>query len=181
MKNTTCVFIGNSECFDMDREMLKAEIIKLIDRGVTRFLCGGLNGFDSVCAKTVRKLKKTYPHVQCILVIVTEPENNQQKFHNGWRGWVEFLLHLKFGHYIPYLTISLAWKKQLYDDVLYPEYQTRDRKKRGTARIRYMMESSAYAICYLGNTWSKAIKPYLYARTYELEIINIKDWHETDM
>jgi len=30
---------------------------------------------------------------------VTELENNQQKFRNGWREWVEFLLPLKFGHY----------------------------------------------------------------------------------
>jgi len=30
---------------------------------------------------------------------VIELENNQQKFRNGWRGWAEFLLPLKFGHY----------------------------------------------------------------------------------
>jgi len=32
-------------------------------------------------------------------LIVIQLENNPRKLHTGWRGWVEFLLHLKLNDY----------------------------------------------------------------------------------
>ena len=63
------VFIGHSECYGITSEMVTAEIIKLIDKGVIYFLSGGQGGFDRLCAGCVYRLKKQYPQIQNILVI----------------------------------------------------------------------------------------------------------------
>ena len=63
------VFIGHSECYGITSEMVTAEIIKLIDKGVIYFLSGGQGGFDRLCAGCVHRLKKQYPQIQNILVI----------------------------------------------------------------------------------------------------------------
>ncbi len=69
MKEKTAVFIGHSECLDVDKEQLEQEIIKLINRGVRSFLSGGMGGFDRLCARTVYSLKKRYPDIRNIIVI----------------------------------------------------------------------------------------------------------------
>jgi len=50
---------------------------------------------------------------------VTELENDQQKFRNGWRGWLEFLLPLRFGHYNSY-TYMCYKKNESYLDMIAP-------------------------------------------------------------
>lgn len=69
MRETTCVFIGHSDCFGIDKNVLRQKITDLIDIGVTEFLCGGMGGFDMLCANEIKSLQKTYPLVRCILVI----------------------------------------------------------------------------------------------------------------
>lgn len=51
MKNRTAVFIGHSELNSANiKEELKAEIVKLIEKGVDRFLNGGMGNFDMLSA-----------------------------------------------------------------------------------------------------------------------------------
>ena len=62
-------FIGHIECYGVDKAEVKAEIIKLIENGVTEFYSGGMGSFDWMCAHIVYDLKKEYPHIQNYLVI----------------------------------------------------------------------------------------------------------------
>lgn len=67
--NTTATFIGHSECYGISIEEIRAEIIKLIERGVTDFISGGMGSFDWMCAHAVFDLKKVYPQISNHLVI----------------------------------------------------------------------------------------------------------------
>lgn len=62
-------FIGHSECYGVDKAKVRAEIIKLVEKGVTEFYSGGMGTFDWMCAHIVYDLKKEYPHIHNYLVI----------------------------------------------------------------------------------------------------------------
>ena len=68
-KEITATFIGHKECFGLEDEAVKAELVKLIEQGVCVFLNGGMGGFDWKCAGILRDLKKEYPHIKSYLVI----------------------------------------------------------------------------------------------------------------
>ena len=69
MRDNTCVFIGHRQCHDFDTGLLKFEMDRIMFLGVSEFLCGGMGEFDRICAGTVRRLKRDYPHVKCTWVI----------------------------------------------------------------------------------------------------------------
>lgn len=62
-------FIGHSECYGVNAEEVRSEIIKLIEKGVTEFYSGGMGSFDWMCSRIVYELKKDYPQIQNYLVI----------------------------------------------------------------------------------------------------------------
>lgn len=62
-------FIGHSECYGVDKEQVRGEIVKLIEQGVTDFYSGGMGSFDWMCAHIVYDLKKDYPYIHNYLVI----------------------------------------------------------------------------------------------------------------
>ncbi len=66
---TSAIFIGHRECFDISREQIKGAIIELAEKGVTEFFNGGQGTFDRICAGCVKELKSKYPHIRNILVI----------------------------------------------------------------------------------------------------------------
>ncbi len=68
-RHTTATFIGHSDCFGLDEERVRAEIIKLINGGITDFLNGYMGGFDKLCARLVYELKIVYPHIHNYAVI----------------------------------------------------------------------------------------------------------------
>lgn len=69
MDAKTATFIGHRDCFNLDMEALATEIEKLILDGYTRFLSGGMGGFDWICAQQVYDFKSRYPHIENWLVI----------------------------------------------------------------------------------------------------------------
>ncbi len=70
---TTVTFCGHSQIPSYDETIVKAklhsEIEKLINQGAKTFLLGGYGSFDLLCAKTVKELKKSHPHIKSVLVI----------------------------------------------------------------------------------------------------------------
>ncbi len=68
-REITATFIGHKDCFGLDEERVKAEIIGLIDRGIVQFLNGYMGGFDKMCARLVHGLQKDYPHIKNFAVI----------------------------------------------------------------------------------------------------------------
>ncbi len=69
MNEHTAVFIGHSKCYGVKTDNVRAEIIKLIENGVTEFYSGGMGSFDWMCARIVYELKKDYPQIHNYLII----------------------------------------------------------------------------------------------------------------
>ena len=81
-KRKNCAIVNNKSGASVDVNQLKAKIIELIDMGVTNFLFSGTDGdFEPLCAKTIRKLKKTYPDIKCILVTTMNKGQKQAARH----------------------------------------------------------------------------------------------------
>ncbi len=68
-KENTATFIGHSEFSGLDRTLVRNEISKMIESGISEFLNGGMGAFDWLCAGVVHELKKEYPHISNTLVI----------------------------------------------------------------------------------------------------------------
>ncbi len=78
-KERVAVFIGNRECFDVNREHLQIELIRLIEKGVDTFLSGGMGQFDAICEGTVNRLKLKYPQIRLFIIM---PYVNFKPKHN---------------------------------------------------------------------------------------------------
>lgn len=68
-KSKTAVFIGNRDCYNIDKSIIEKAIIKAIEDGIDCFLNGGQGYFDKTCALILHRLKGKYPHIKSILVI----------------------------------------------------------------------------------------------------------------
>lgn len=66
MKENAAVFIGQSDVFELDIELLTKEITM---NGITTFYSGKMGGFDRVSSGVVHRLKNTYTHIKNYLVI----------------------------------------------------------------------------------------------------------------
>lgn len=64
-------FCGHSEIYQTDeiRHWLISTIEPLIADGADTFYLGGYGAFDSFATVVLRELKKSYPHIQSILVL----------------------------------------------------------------------------------------------------------------
>lgn len=67
----TVTFCGHAEIAQPDnlRSWLISTIKPLIADGADTFYLGGYGAFDSLAAAVLREMKKTYPHIQIILVL----------------------------------------------------------------------------------------------------------------
>ncbi len=63
------VLIGHDDITGLDEARFKAELEKAILSGAEIFYSGGQGGFDRLGARLIYEWKKTYPHIQNILVI----------------------------------------------------------------------------------------------------------------
>lgn len=68
-KSKTAVFIGNRDCYKIEKTMIEKAIEDAIDSGYNTFLNGGQGYFDKTCALILHGLKPRYPHIRSILVI----------------------------------------------------------------------------------------------------------------
>ena len=141
-RETTATFIGHKECYGVNSEDVRTEIIKLIEAGVTDFMSGGMGNFDWMCARIVYDLKKTYPQINNYLVI-------------------------------PYLTFTILEEKY-FDSIVYPEgFEKYHFKAAIPARNKYLVDNSAYALCYVTHGWGGAAQTYERAVKKGLTIINL--------
>ena len=69
MREKTCVFIGHRECYGVTLQQIEKELERLINWGITDFLCGGMGSFDWRCARAVYELKKYRKNIRCDLII----------------------------------------------------------------------------------------------------------------
>ena len=73
---------------------------------------------------------------------------------------------------IPYLTFNVL-DREYFDDVIYPEgFEKYHFKAAIPARNKYMIENSAYAVCYVDHGWCGAAQTYAKAIKKGLVIKN---------
>lgn len=141
-RETTAMFIGHRDCVGLDITDVRAEIAKLVECGVTDFLCGGMGAFDYLCAAAVYQQKRKHPRIKSHAII-------------------------------PYLTRDVQ-AKEFFDSIVYPDGLEKYHHRYAiTARDRWMVENSAYALCYINHDWGGAAKTYRRAMKEGLFIINI--------
>ena len=154
---TTCMFTGHRKAMDITPEhmkMLAHEIYRLIDMGVTTFLCGGGIGWDSYTAMTIIAAKASHPEAKLVLVLPCCKAEQT-------RCWEQM-------HIAMYDVILMHADKVIYISEHYYDGCFRDRNSK-------MVELSSYCICYLKNDISGTGRTVRMARNQELKIINIAD------
>lgn len=152
IKAITCCFSGHrdisSESFSFVINRLLTETERLINSGVKRFISGGAYGFDLYAAAVVVLLRQKYRDIQLILALPCR--NHNIKWHCADIAFFNSLL-------------SLA------DNVMY----TSEQYYRGCmhTRNRYMVDNSAYCICYLTKDEGGTAYTVKYAKEKGLSII----------
>lgn len=119
------------------------------------------------------------------LAIVSLIEKGVSEFINGGMGGFDWICaravyelkkeypHIRNLLVIPYLTFTIR-NKDLFDDVIYPTgFEKYHFKAAIPKRNRYLIDNSAYAICYVKHGWGGAAKTYEMAKKLKLEIIDV--------
>ena len=154
MKNRTVCFTGHRKIPPEQEEnlagRLEATIIKYINQGYCYFGAGGAMGFDTLAAKTVLKLKQTYPNIRLILVL---PCVYQTK------GWKE-------SNVKEYEDIKSRADKVVYTSI---EYYNGCMLKRN----RHLVDNSSLCICYLTENKGGTAYTVNYAKEKGLKVVNI--------
>jgi uncharacterized phage-like protein YoqJ len=154
VREQTCCFTGHRELPVWGREQLAEKledtITGLIDRGIRFYGAGGARGFDTLAARTVLKLKPSYPKIKLILVL---PCLTQTR---GWR---------------PEDIAEYERIKAQADKVVY----TAQQYTRGCMhkRNRHLVNHSSVCVCYLNRESGGTAYTVRYAREHGLEIINL--------
>ena len=154
MREQTCCFTGHRELPVWGREQLAEKledtITGLIDRGIRFYGAGGARGFDTLAARTVLKLKPSYPKIKLILVL---PCLTQTR---GWR---------------PEDIAEYERIKAQADKVVY----TAQQYTRGCMhkRNRHLVDNSSVCVCYLNRESGGTAYTVDYAEKKGLEIINL--------
>ncbi len=76
---------------------------------------------------------------------------------------------------IPYLTFKIC-DKEKYDSVIYPDgFEKYHFKAAIPARNRWLVDNSAYALCFVTHGWGGAAVTFARAEKKELHIINLEE------
>lgn len=83
--------------------------------------------------------------------------------------------HIRCDLVIPYLTFCVLEPKY-FDSIVYPEgFEKYHFKAAIVARNRYLVDQSAYALCYVTHSWGGAAQTYRRAEKKGLQIKNLSD------
>ncbi len=130
-------------------EKLKLKILKTIERVTNStdatFYLGGYGGFDNFARLCCMEYKKTHPNSKLIFVT---PYLNEA--------------YLRFRNEYNY-----------YDEILYPNLETKPLKYAIIERNKWMVKNSNFLISYVTNSWSGAGKTLEFAKKYKTKYINL--------
>ena len=150
----TCCFTGHRkiphEHLKKLNELIKLYISFLAENGVITFLAGGAVGFDLMCASLVLSLKEKYPHIRLEIVL---PSPDYDKF---------FPKKIK----IQYSKIF-----QKADDIVFISKSYT--KKSIFLRNMYMVDKSAFLICYCTKQEGGSFFSKSYAQRKKLILYNV--------
>lgn len=152
MNHKICCFAGHRDIYDNSvKEKIKEKLITLIEKeDVKRFRVGNYGDFDSCAASVVRELKQVYSDITLELVI-------------------------------PYVTKEINDYKKLYyenyDHILIADIPTSTPARYKIIKAnQYMVDNSAYLVCYVRHSWGGAARTLEYAqRKNHIKIFNLAD------
>jgi len=150
----SCCFTGHrkipSAQYNRIAERLRAEIIHLVQEGITFFYAGGALGFDTLAALTVLSLNKDHPHIKLALIL---PCPTQTK------GWTNTDIET-------YEAVKARCDAFTYTSPTYT---------RGCmhARNRRLVDNTCVCLCYLTEKTGGTAYTVDYARQKGLQIINL--------
>ncbi len=156
MKLRTCCFTGHRHLPENQKkeiaERLEKAVVTLIHSGYLYFGAGGALGFDSLCAKTILRLRQSYPKIKLILVLpcVSQADRWSPEDRAAYREML----------------------KQA-DKVVYTSQEyTRDCMFK---RNRHLVDNSSVCICYQTKATGGTAYTVSYARKHGLRIINLAE------
>lgn len=156
MRARTCCFTGHRHLPEDQKEEIAARlekaVVTLIHSGYLYFGAGGALGFDTVCAKTVLRLRQHYPEIKLILVLpcVSQAER--------WSPADKAI----------YREIMEQANKVVYTSQEY----TQDCMFK---RNRHLVDCSSACICYQTKATGGTAYTVEYARKHGLRIINLAE------
>jgi len=144
-KDKTAVFIGNRDCYKIDKAILEQAILQAIGNGITCFLNGGQGYFDKICALILHELKARYPDIKSILVI---PYRDFWIFNKDIFDEIVYPFEARIESLLNY-------------------------KSAIPLRNRVMVEAASTAICYVERVGGGSWKTLNYAKIQNLRIIDL--------
>lgn len=144
-KDKTAVFIGNRDCYKIDKAIIEQAIIQAIESGITCFLNGGQGYFDKNCALILHGLKTRYPDIESILVI---------PYRDFWIFNKDIFDEIIYP-FEPRIESLLNYKSAI------------------PLRNRVMVEAASTAICYVERVGGGSWKTLNYAKIQNLRIIDL--------
>ena len=150
----SCCFTGHrtipAKDFDLVRRGLEDEIDRLAEEGVEQFYAGGALGFDTLASLTVLMLKRRHQGIRLTLVLPCRDQAEK------WAQTDQ---------------VQYEYIKSRADEVIYTaeEYHKGCMQKRN----RYLVDHSAYCICYLTRSSGGTAYTVNYAREHGLQLLNI--------
>ena len=75
---SACAFFGHSECYGLDKDVLRNAIEDLIKQGITEFLVGNHGQFDGMVFSCLQDLSKDYPEIQYSVALAYLPTHKQE-------------------------------------------------------------------------------------------------------
>jgi len=140
---SVCTFFGHSECYGLDRNVLRSTIEDLIKQGTTEFLVGNHGNFDAMAFSCLRELNKEYPEISYSVALAYLPTRKQE--YDIYHGHSFYPEGQENGH--PKFAIE--------------------------RRNRYLIQSADICVCYIDHTFGGAYKFARMAKRRGLRVINL--------
>ncbi len=138
-----CTFFGHSECYGLDKDVLRSAIEGLIKQGITEFLVGNHGQFDGMVFSCLQDLSKDYPEIQYSVALAYLPTHKQEyDIYQGHSFYPE-------GQEIGPAKFAIE------------------------RRNKWMIDASECCVCYISHTWGGAYKFARMAKNRGLQVINL--------
>ena len=138
-----CTFFGHSECYGLDKDVLRNAIEDLIKQGTTEFLVGNHGQFDGMVFSCLQDLSKDYPEISYSVALAYLPTHKEEyDIYHGHRFYPE-------------------------------GQENGPAKFAIERRNRYLIDSADVCLCYVNHTFGGAYKFTRMAKNRGLQVINL--------
>ncbi len=157
MRERSVCFTGHRMIKDLQEldGLLRQAVFDLIEEGYDTFLAGGAQGFDTLAAETVLKLREKYPHIRLHLVL---PHARQAK---GWPAEEQ----MRYERIKAEADSVNCISEDYFRGCMH-------------RRNRMLVEGSCICVCYLAKECGGTFYTVNYARRMCLTVINLADGME---